>query len=782
MKSQQQYTLIATCAAGLEDLVHEEIASFGGKEIECGKGVITWQGDLAGGYRACLWSRFASRILLQLAAFPAPDDTELYRQCGAIDWQEHMENSSTFAINCTLSDSVITHNQFAALRVKDALVDQFRERSGERPSVQVERPDLQIHLHIHSDQAILALDLSGESLHRRGYRVEGAIAPLKESLAAGIVTLCGWNKAIAPDTMLLDPMCGSGTLLIEAALIYGDSAPGLGRRYFGFLGWKQHDEDVWQQLVDEAIAREEVGMDRPWPMILGYDADPVVVAAARKNIEQAGLTEKIRVKQGQLANLKRPADKGFLICNPPYGERLGEADEAVQLYRALGRVMRAEFVHWQVGFFIAAPDFGDRFGLSWKASHRLFNGPLACRLLCTEIMEAEPEPVFQWQVTSQSFDGEGAEVTPGPSVAPATPDHPLSAVAPAPSLVPATLAHPWAAFSNRLVKNLKKMLKWAEREDVTCFRVYDRDLPDYNVTIDLYGKWVHVQEYAPPATIDPDLASQRFSQALACIREVLGVRRDRIFIKTRKKQKGKQQYQKQGSHKKMHEVREGQCFFLVNFTDYLDTGLFLDHRITRSRIGRLAAGKRFLNLFGYTGAATIHAARGGAVSTTIVDLSATYLSWARMNLALNGYGGPTHVTIQEDCLQWLENGGRARSDQKTAVRGQKATPYQQRSEGERQTSRYDLIFVDPPTFSNTKKDHRVFDVQDDHGRLLELAMHVLAPAGLLIFSTNFRKFVLDESLGQRFAICEISRETIPLDFERNSRVHRCWEFRHKAVE
>ncbi|MBV5305126.1 MAG: bifunctional 23S rRNA (guanine(2069)-N(7))-methyltransferase RlmK/23S rRNA (guanine(2445)-N(2))-methyltransferase RlmL [Desulfobulbaceae bacterium] len=764
MKSQQQYTLIATCAAGLEDLVHEEIASFGGKEIESGKGVITWQGDLAGGYRACLWSRFASRILLQLAAFPAPDDTELYRQCGAIDWQEHMENSSTFAINCTLSDSVITHNQFAALRVKDALVDQFRERSGERPSVQVERPDLQINLHIHSDQAILALDLSGESLHRRGYRVESAIAPLKESLAAGIVALacrscavsgagdtgpspvCGWNNAITPDTMLLDPMCGSGTLLIEAALMVGDSAPGLGRRYFGFLGWKQHDEDIWQQLVDEAIAREEAGMDRPWPVILGYDADPVVVAAARKNIEQAGLTEKIRVKQGQLATLKRPADKGFLICNPPYGERLGEAEEAVQLYRALGRVMRAEFSGWQVGFFIAAPDFGDRFGLSWTASHRLYNGPLACRLFCAEMGEVEPEPLFQWQLGLQTFDGEGSD------------------------------------FANRLVKNLKKMLKWAEREDITCFRVYDRDLPEYNVTIDLYGKWVHVQEYAPPATIDPDLASQRFSQALASIREVLGVRRDRIFIKTRKKQKGKQQYQKQGSHKKMHEVREGQCFFLVNFTDYLDTGLFLDHRITRSRIGRLAAGKRFLNLFGYTGAATIHAARGGAVSTTTVDLSATYLSWARMNLALNGYGGPTQVTIQEDCLQWLENGGRSRSDQKTGVKGQKTAFSQHRGEGERQVSRYDLIFVDPPTFSNTKKDNRVFDVQEDHGRLLELAMHLLAPAGLLIFSTNFRKFVLDESLGQRFAVCEISRETIPLDFERNSRVHRCWEFRHKAVE
>lgn len=708
------YTLIATCAAGLEDLVHDEIVSCGGQDIVRAKGVLTWQGDLASGYRACLWSRFASRILLQLAAFPAADDTELYRQCGVINWQEHMDTGSTFAVDCTLSDSAITHSQFAALRVKDALVDQFRDRSGERPSVQVERPDLQIRLHIHHDQAILALDLSGESLHRRGYRVEGAIAPLKESLAAGIVALAGWGRDVVSDTIFLDPMCGSGTLLIEAALIYGDSAPGLGRSYFGFLGWKGHDETLWLQLVEAAVAREEAGLDRSWPMILGYDADPVVVAAARRNIAQAGLSEKIRVKQGQLANLKRPADKGFLVCNPPYGERLGELDEAVQLYRALGRVARAEFARWQVGFFIAAPDFADRFGLSWQASHRLFNGPLACRLLCAEVVEGESELVFQWQVSPQLFQGEGSD------------------------------------FANRLSKNLKRMLKWAEREDITCFRVYDRDLPEYNVTIDLYGKWVHVQEYAPPVTIDPDLATERFSLVLAMIREVLGVRRDRIFIKTRKKQKGKQQYQKQGSQKKMVEVREGDCFFLVNFTDYLDTGLFLDHRITRSRIGQLAAGKRFLNLFAYTGTATIHAARGGAESTTTVDLSATYLGWARMNLALNGYGGPAHATIQEDCLQWLETS-----------RGQ-----------------YDLIFVDPPTFSNTKKENRVFDVQRDHVRLLELAMRRLAPGGLLIFSTNFRKFVLDESLGQHFAIRDISRETIPLDFERNSRIHQCWEFRH----
>jgi 23S rRNA (guanine2445-N2)-methyltransferase / 23S rRNA (guanine2069-N7)-methyltransferase len=738
LKTSQQYTLIATCATGLEELVRNEIAAFGGYEISLAKGVLTWQGDLASGYRACLWSRFASRVLLQLATFPAEDDTQLYNQCGAIHWQEHMASDTSFAVDCTLSDSAITHNQFAALRVKDALVDQFRARCGERPDVRTERPEVQIRLHIHSNQATLTLDLSGESLHRRGYRVEGAIAPLKENLSAGIVALAGWSQEISPDRMFLDPMCGSGTLLIEAALIYGDSAPGLGRSYFGFLGWKGHDAALWLSFVDEAVAREEAGLNRLWPLILGYDADPVVVAAARKNIERAGLADKIRVRQGQLANLKRPADKGFLICNPPYGQRLGEIDEASQLYRMLGRVARAEFARWQVGFFIAAPDFADRFGLPWQKSHKLFNGPLPCRLFCAEVATAKEEVVFQWQLSSQSFEGEGSD------------------------------------FANRLLKNLKKILKWAQREDITCFRVYDRDIPEYNLSVDLYGKWVHVQEYAPPLTIDPDLAGERFSLALTRVREALGVRRDRVFIKTRKKQKGKQQYQQQNSQKKMMEVREGNCFFLVNFTDYLDTGLFLDHRITRSRIAQLAAGKRFLNLFAYTGTATVHAARGGAASTASVDLSATYLHWARMNLALNGYGGPAHVTVQADCLQWLE-GESGHVGNKGVWGGKNArAPRQVVSH-----PHYDLIFVDPPTFSNTKKEHRVFDVQRDHKRLIELAMGLLVPAGLLIFSTNFRKFILDASLVNRFETREVSRETIPFDFERNLRIHRCWEFRHR---
>jgi 23S rRNA (guanine2445-N2)-methyltransferase / 23S rRNA (guanine2069-N7)-methyltransferase len=201
----------------------------------------------------------------------------------------------------------------------------------------------------------------------------------------------------------------------------------------------------------------------------------------------------------------------------------------------------------------------------------------------------------------------------------------------------------------------------------------------------------------------------------------------------------------------MHTVQEGNCLLLVNFTDYLDTGIFLDHRNIRLKIAKEAKGKRFLNLFAYTGTATVHAAVGGAESTTTVDLSANYLNWARMNLALNGFGGLAHETVQADCMKWLE---------------------EDRSE-------YDLIFVDPPTFSNTKKERRVFDVQRDHRLLIEKAMARLAAGGLLIFSTNFRRFQMDESIEKYYAIRNVSRSSIPIDFARNNRIHHCWEIRRR---
>ena len=717
IKKKNPLLFTATCASGLEPLVREEIASFGGESIDSRPGAVSWTGTLESGYRACLWSRFASRILLELARFDAPDTDTLYQQAGQVLWDEHFAWKSTFAVHTTLINAAINHSQFASLRVKDAIADQFRKRFGKRPDVDAFQPDIRINLHVQGTGAILSLDLSGESLHRRGYRTGAGEAPLKETLAAAIVHLSGWPARAGDEPILLDPMCGSGTLLIEAALMLSNSAPGLQRKKFGFMAWHRHDPQLWERLIAEALKQEEQGLPATWPQFSGYDADPKVVAAARKNVIAAGLREVITIKQRQLARLESPGPRGCLLTNPPYGERLSEKEVVKYLYRCLGRVFRTRFSGWSLGFFTANPDLAEMVGIQWQEKHRLFNGPIKCQVLVGSESRFEERPPHVWRPVAPEAGSPGMDL------------------------------------ANRLLKNCAALLPWAEQHGITCFRLYDGDIPEYNLVVDCYEEWVHVQEYAPPPSIDPVKAEQRFGLALQVIRATLDVPHSRLFIKTRQKQKGAQQYQKKSGPGALHEVREGGGRFLVNFTDYLDTGLFLDHRETRARIGQLAQGRTFLNLYGYTGSATVHAALGGATSTTTVDISETYLTRAQANLALNGFGGPLHQTIEADCLEWLK----------------------------RCTERFGLIFVDPPTFSNARHRKQTFDVQRDHPQLLNLAMHHLAKNGLLIFSTNFRKFKLEESLERQFDVREISGETIPQDFQRNQRIHRCWEFRHRQA-
>ncbi len=705
------FNLSTSCAAGLEGLVAEEVLRYGGQDPLVGTGVVQWRGPLEAGYRSCLWSRFASRVFLELESFVVVDEASLYQAALNIDWLKHLTERSTFAVSCTLSGKPpLSHSRFAALKFKDGLVDCFRNRTGTRPSVKTSHPDVQFHLHLENERATLSLDLSGESLHRRGYRALSGKAPLKETLAAAIVALSGWVETPQP---LVDPMCGTATLLIEAAQMYEKSAPGLSRNYFGFLGWLGHDPLLWQAIIDEALAQEVAAEARSYPPIIGYDCDPQMIAAARRNIARAGLDGIITVVQKEVAHIESPGETGFLLSNLPYGERLSEKRTVHHLYRGYGHILRSRFPGWRVGVFVSDPQAAESFGLVWQNKYKLFNGGLPCRLLLGSV-ESVATSSFCWPQRGAGVGGEGE-------------------------------------FANRFSKNLKQRLRWAERENISCFRVYDRDLPDYNLSIDLYGKWVHIQEWSPPKSIDMKVAQDRLGRAVIAVKEILHVRSDRVFLKTRERQKGRAQYEKQGDRGKMFEVQEGPCTFLVNFTDYLDTGLFLDHRPVRARIFTASRDKNFLNLFGYTGTASIYAALGGAKSTTTVDLSATYLEWTRMNLARNGLGENTNKTEQADCQEWLSQC----------------------------TATYDLIFLDPPTFSNTKKDKRVFDIQEDHYHLLKLTMGRLAPGGLLIFSTNFRKFQLNPELTELYAVTDISTASVPLDFARDAKVHQCWEFRHQ---
>ena len=720
-----QAHFFVTAPAGIEPLLAAELAALDVAAPHPQRGGVACQGTLEQAYRACLWCRTASRVLLELNVTAAADAQAVYNSVYDFGWEEHFPATVTLSVAFSGGGPGIAHSHYGAQRVKDAIVDRFRAQCGQRPSVELRQPDIRIQADWHQGRLTLSLDLSGDSLHRRGYRVASVRAPLKETLAAALLLKSGWPEQAAADAPLLDPLCGSGTLAIEAAWIAGDHAPGLLRSHWGFSHWLGHMPVVWNGLRAEAHARRAAGL-ASIPLIYASDQDPAAVEATRRNAAQAGVIAQIDIACRSWAAVEPPPRPGLLITNPPYGERLGERETLAALYQHLGDDLKTRFPGWRAAIFTGNPELGKQMGLRALKTHVFHNGPLECRLLQFQV-----EPA--WFVDRAKADQRCRTATLETAVT--------------------TVSHGAEAFVNRLRKNARHWSRWAQREGIHCYRLYDADLPDYAVAIDRYEDWLHVQEYAPPAHIDPTKAHERLKQVMAVLPAVLALAPERIFLKVRQPQRGPNQYQKQATAGQFHTVRENPAQLWVNFSDYLDTGLFLDHRLTRRLLGEMAHGKRFLNLFGYTGTATVHAGLGGASHTTTVDLSPVYLDWARRNLELNGLTGPRHTLIQADCRQWLL---RARDC-------------------------YDLIFLDPPTFSNSKRmSGSAFDIQRDHVALIQQSLRRLTADGILLFSTNARQFRLDTAALAEIPCEDWSRRTLPADFARNPKIHRCWRFSRPA--
>ena len=794
---------LASAPRGLADLLARELVAFGAADTRERPTGVSFSGSLAVAYRTCLWSRVANRVFLELARFDAADAEAFYRAVREIDWTEHLGPEATLACDFSGHHPAITHTHFGALKLKDAIVDSVREARAWRPSVEVERPSVRVHAHANGLQITLSLDLSGESLHRRGYRGAAGEAPLKENVAAGVLMRSGWTEMAARGAAFLDPMCGSGTFVVEAALIAMDRAPGLDRDYFGFLGWAGHDTDVWRQMLEEAQSRARLGLEHAVARGLagglrGQDRDPGAVRNARANAGRAGVLELVGFDVGVLKDAApvgsgtsragadggafvvpgaaaRPgqspeaeaavrADPGAepamradvlaavgLVCtNPPYGVRLEDRETARAVHRELGAVLRERFQGWSAAVLTGSPEFGLELGIRAHRTHTVWNGAIECRLLRMKIdTSSVREPGRLGKGDTDLRDTPGARM-----------------------------------FANRLAKNLKKQQAWADRSGVSCYRLYDADMPEYAFAIDVYRTiggssvtsgatalslpiapqppgvesgltWLYVQEYAAPSEIELEAVRRRRGEALSTLSDVTGVDPERVRIRTRRKTKRGEQYAKVQDRSDYHVVTEDGLRFLVNFDDYLDTGLFLDHRMTRARLRAAASGKRFLNLFAYTCTATVYAAAGSAASTTSVDMSNTYLNWAQRNFELNGLAPDRNGLVQADCRMWLQDDARSRE-------------------------RYDLIFIDPPTFSNSKRMEGVLDVDRDHPALIDGCVRLLAPGGLVVFSTNSQRFKLDESLTHRYDVVDISTKTLPKDFERNPRIHRCFEVRARG--
>ncbi len=711
---------IATAPVGAASVLAEELAQYGACEIRERSHDVKFQGTLEVGYRTCLWSRTATRVLLSVGSIDASSASSIFDAVKRIDWRDHLAPGATLACDCSGGNESIRHTIYGSQLLKDAVCDSLRESTGERPNIKPERPDVLLHLHVEGATALLSVDFSGESLHRRGYRTEGGRAPLKENVAAAVLLRAGWPGIYARGGPLVDPMCGSGTFLTEAALIAADAAPALGREYFGFEGWRGHDAALWERLCAEARTRRAARPPRR--CIFGSDIDADAVRMAIANGEHAGVADWLHVERRALGEVAAPRGAvGLVVANPPYGERIGAESALPGLYSELGRALRERFAGWQAAILTGNPPLARNLGIYAKRTHRVFNGTIECRLLRFDLNEANQQRPAE-AVRADWSSRPGAQM-----------------------------------FANRLRKNLSRLEPWAERERIDCYRLYDADMPEYAFAIDVYGRdarHLFVQEYAPPKSVDQESARQRRREVLAVLPEVLAVPPAHVHSRVRRPQKGAEQYEKRALSAERHVVQEGGLKFWVNFRDYLDTGLFLDHRIVRGMLREWAREADFLNLFCYTGTATVYAAAGGARSSVSVDLSNTYLDWAHENLLLNGFGGEEHELHRADCLQWLE--------------GQ-----------ETWGPRFDLIFLDPPTFSNSKRMEGVLDVQRDHVGMIRRSLKLLRPAGRLVFSTNYTRFKLDsETLGD-LSVEDISARTIPRDFERHARIHHCFVVRFK---
>lgn len=717
MSENDEYTLFASCPKGIERLLLKELEQLGGRQVrETVGGVyatVSWQQV----YAVCLYSRLANRVVLVLVQQAINNADEMYAAVKAVPWTDFFTVQQSIAVDFTGTNNEIRHTHFGAMRVKDAVVDVFTEAQSQRPSVDPKTPDVQLYAHVRRNRLTVGIDVSGGSLHRRHYRLQGAKAPLKENLAAALVQCTDYTAD--DQRVLVDPMCGSGTLLIEALLQRLNIAAAVLRDRFGFEQLCCHQPDVWQAMQQQArVQRREAlaAMAGSEPLAIGYDQDARMVESARANAQRAGVDHLVHFKQQALQDFHWPQEKPLLLLtNPPYGERLSERNALFELYRQLGDVLRQSCQGGNAWVLCSDDYLLKALSLQKSKSYRFYNGALEVHWVRFDIYR-KTEP--QTDVVEDDRFLQGVQMV-----------------------------------ENRLRKNQKKLQKWVSNQHITCYRVYDADMPEYAFALDCYDGQYQIAEYTPPKSVDAYAAFQRRQQFEKAVRNVFSVSSAQLFFKERKQQKGHQQYQKVDEQKHFFSVQEGNVTALVNLSDYLDTGLFLDHRPVRRMIAEQSKDKRFLNLFCYTAVATLHAAAGGAASSLSVDMSQTYLDWAARNFRKNRLDTHRHQLLQADVMQWL-------SQQKNKAQ-------------------YDLIFLDPPSFSNSKRMQGVLDIQRDHVQLIQQAMWLLAPDGVLLFSNNRRDFKLNTELEAQFVVENIHSQSIDPDFERNPKIHYCWRIRHR---
>ncbi|GAA0821871.1 bifunctional 23S rRNA (guanine(2069)-N(7))-methyltransferase RlmK/23S rRNA (guanine(2445)-N(2))-methyltransferase RlmL [Colwellia sp. D2M02] len=712
-ESTQQF--LALTSPGIEVLLSDEIKSLGGENVIQKPEGVYFDASMAVGYKICLWTRLATRVMLKLGEGDALNKDKLFATANTINWPDIFTSNTTFAIDFVGYSEEIRNSQFGALTIKDAIVDQFREQGLDRPNVDKSAPQISFQARLLKDNITLFLDFSGRGLFQRGYRQNSGAAPLKENLAAALIIRSGWLDDTSKP--LVDPMCGSGTILIEAVSMAAKQAPGIDRRTWGFAAWQAHNVELWEEALSDAITQSEQSLEQLKVKVFGVDIDSRVINTAQQNSRAAGLQRFIEFSCKNTNDMNNTfGQAGTILFNPPYGERIGELPELVENFVLFGQKLKAQFLDWRVAIFTANVELLSMLKLSSFKRYKLKNGPLDCQLALYNVDEKQ-----------------------------------LSKDASNPQ---ANFAEQDSAFANRLKKNAKSLKGWLKSNQIDCYRLYDADIPEYNVAVDIYSEYLVIQEYAAPKNIETEKATKRLQEVIYWAPKVLGIPTDKVVLKTRAKQKGSNQYQRIDKSKQSITINEHGALFKINLWDYLDTGLFLDHRKTRQIVAKKAKGKTLLNMFAYTGSVSVQAAIHGASEITTVDMSNTYLNWAQDNFALNKLSSHKYQFVQADCLDWLK----------------------------KNTQKFDLIFIDPPTFSNSKRMEDSFDVQRDHVTLLTDALKSLNKGGEIFFTNNKRNFkidfdALDKAGLQAQAMSDITRDK---DFSRNKHIHNSWSITRKA--
>ena len=798
------FHLIATSAFGLEAIVVRELGGLGYAAKVARPGRIAFSGDASALCRANMWLRSADRVLVEIASFTAADFDALFDTVRDLPWEEWIAAEAAIPVGGRSIKSQLSSVPAIQRSVKKAIVERLLAA---RPGVELPEtgPPIAVEVSLVNDLATIDLDASGHGLHRRGYRTLAAAAQLRETLAAAMVQLSFWK----PERQLVDPFCGTGTIAIEAAMIGRRLAPGR-KRTFAAETWEQIPATAWQAAREEAddlalpslplriigcdadaeslkLARYHAGLagvaddvhfqqhtfdeltssrnygcvitNPPYGVRMGEEREIEELYRSIPNVLRRLKTWSHFILTahpdferlvGQRADKRRKLYNGRLQCNlfqffgpkPPrrrdgVGKPESAGGDGVESGEGVGKLLPVETRPAEES--ARGQRAPDPVNLKLEAPSHLWGGLGRGTESAESSATSIPPPL------SPTPQGEGDQTDVVERVAPARQPRPVQR--PAFGGLHTDAERQAADFGNRLKKLARHLRRWPTKRGITCYRIYERDIPEVPLVVDRYEDALHIAEFDRPHERTAAEHADWLDHMVRTAAEALETPIESTFLKHRQRQRGTDQYERFDDQSALKIVNEGGLKFQVNLSDYLDTGLFLDHRVTRGMVRDAAAGKRMLNLFAYTGSFSVYAAAGGASETVTVDLSQVYLEWAEKNFELNGLQGIQHQFVRVDSREFV-----------ASLNGQ---------------PQFDLAVVDPPTFSNSKRVDDDWDVQQDYQLLLNETLRCMTPGGVIYFSTNSRKFKFDEESLRGAAVREISKQTVPEDF-RNQRIHRCW--------